>query len=301
MSAFKPLKTKGTVEREPLDISGHHPQSFASRMAQITLDQEKQMVIQPSSSNVGQEFAKSVDNKAPLKPKFDPKRSDKDPRQFAASSDVACRSKGGRRECPLDLFGHHPLSFASRKAMMDVNREDTPERQAAKVSSHRRVVIPKPCSSATLSQDPLSNLDVEPQPQVDDIDDIEPVRRFRKQAPFRLPASVVLAASRSFVGTVSDARSVVKVVYFDDLPNSIGFVAEHCEVSDDDEMNRVYRVTKSDTSLRAQGPGLRRTSRGKPARPSSQTWSGIRDGDRATRIDSKNAEAVGRLEGQDQR
>ncbi|KAK0753696.1 hypothetical protein B0T18DRAFT_452966 [Schizothecium vesticola] len=296
MSAFKPLKTKSAVGGGPSDLSSHHPKSFASRMAQITLDQEKQKVIQPSSSNVGQEAAKSVDNKAPLNPNFDTKVSDKGPRQFAASSDAADRSKGGRRDCHVDLSDHHPLSFASRKAMMDANREDTPERQASKASSHRGVVIPKPCPSATVPQDPLSNVDVEPRPQVDDGE----VRQFRNPIPIRLPASVVLAASRSFAGMVSDARSVVKFVDFDDLPDLIGFVAERCEVSDDDEIDQGYRATKSDTSLRVQGLGLRRTSRGKPARPSSQIWSGIREGERAKRTDGKGGGTVDGREGSGQ-
>lgn len=303
MSASKPMKMEGTPAGNPLDVSGHHPQSFASRMAKMPVQQEQEKVARPMSSYVERRVSKSVDNKAPLKSKFDPKVGDKGRRQFAASSDAVDSSKGRRRDCHRDLSGHHPLSFASRKAMMDATRESIPERQAAETSSHQDVVVPKPCPSATLPQDLLSNVEIErqPQPRADDVADAGPVRQFRNPAPIRLPVSVVLAASRSFVGTVSDARSAVRVVEFDELSDSIGFAAERCEVSNDDRKDRDCHAAKSDPTLRVQGAGLRRASRGKPARPSSQTWSEIRDADRAKVADGKKGGTVGGPEGSDQR
>lgn len=300
MSAFKPVKMKGTVGGNHLDLSGHHSQSFASRMAKMPVQQEQEKVVRPVSSSVEQGVSKSVGNKASLKSKFGPKVRDKDRRQFAASRDAADSSKGRRRGCHLGLLGHHPLSFASRKTMMDATREIIPERQAAEASSPQGVAVPKPCPSAALPQDLLSN-DVESKPRADDALDAGPVRQFRNPAPIRLPASVVLAASHSFVGTVSDARNAVRVVEFDELSESIGFAAERGEVSNSDELkNKDCWDAKSDPTLRVQGSGLRRASRGKPARPSSQTWSEIRDADRAKGADGKNGGTVGGLEGPDQ-
>lgn len=274
MPAFKSLKTKG-VAGGPLGLSDHHPQSFASRMANMSVQREQEKIVR---SNVEQGVSTSVGHKAPLKSKFDPKEGDGDKgrRQFAASSDAADSSKGRHRDC------HHPLSFASRKAMMDATRENIPERQAVEASSHQVVAVPEPCPDATLPRDLLSR------PRAGNVVGVEPVRQFRNPAPIRLPASLVLAASRSFVGTVSDARSAVRVVEFDELSDSIGFAAERCEVSNDDKKDREVPTAKSDPTLRVQGAGLRRASRGKPARPSSQTWSEIRDADRAKMADGNN-------------
>lgn len=221
MPAFKSLKTKG-VAGGPLGLADHHPQSFASRMANMSVQREQEKIVR---SNVEQGVSTSVGNKAPLKSKFDPKEGDGDKgrRQFAASSDAADSSKGRHRDCHLDLSGHHPLSFASRKAVMDATRENIPERQAAEASSHQVVAVPEPCPNATLPQDRLSR------PRAGNVVGVEPVRQFRN------PASLVLAASRSFVGTVSDARRAVRVVEFDELSDSIGFAAERCEASNDDK------------------------------------------------------------------
>lgn len=284
MPAFKSLKTKG-VAGGPLGLSDHRPQSFASRMANMSVQREQEKIVR---SNVEQGVSTSVGNKAPLKSKFDPKEGDGDKgrRQFAPSSDAADSSKGRHRDCHLDLSGHHPLSFASRKAMMDAARENTPERQAVEASSHQVVAVPEPCPNATLPQGLLSR------PRAGNVVGVEPVRQFRNPAPIRLPASLVLAASRSFVGTVSDARSAVRVVAFDELSDSIGFAAERCEVSNDDKKDRDCHAAKSDPTLRVQGAGLRRASRGEPARPPSQTWSEIRDADRAKMADGNNGATV---------
>ena len=241
MSASKCLIERGAVEGGSSDLSGHQPTSFASRMARMAIDQGRDKETRTiAKSNVWEGAPKSGDNQEALfKAEFSTKVGGRGSSQFAASSDVAGRSKrlGGPRECHRDLSGHHPLSFASRKATMGAKRERIPERPALKTFA-QEVIIPDLSPSAALPQDVLPNVDIEPQPQVDEVVLVEPEHRFKNPAPFRLPASVVLGASRSFTGTVSDARSVVRLVDFDDLPDSIGLVAELCAVSDDNEMDR---------------------------------------------------------------
>lgn len=93
MPAFKSLKTKG-VAGGPLGLSDHHPQSFASRMANMSVRREQEKIVR---SNVGQGASTSVGNKAPLKSKFDPKEGDgdnKDREVPTAKSDPTLRAQG---------------------------------------------------------------------------------------------------------------------------------------------------------------------------------------------------------------
>ncbi|KAK1830205.1 hypothetical protein QBC39DRAFT_354435 [Podospora conica] len=298
MSAFGTLKTtrQGSLRGAPC-VSGHHPMSFASRMAQMAVDQEREKVTWSTPPKVRRQAAKSGDNEASVESKFNVRVGDKGSR-FAASSDVAGRSKGGRKECHLDLSGHHPLSFAPRKTMMGTNEKDIPNSLA------QEDIIPGPAPSIALPQRVLvPNVDgvSQRQQQVDEIVNFELDRPFKKPAPLRLPASVVLAGSHSFTGSVSDVRAVVKLVEFPDLPDSIGFVAEFCDVSDDDETNNDIQATKSDTNLRVHRSGLRRASNGKPARPSSETRARVRGGYCARATDSRNGRMAGGWAGAEQR
>lgn len=93
MPAFKSLKTKG-VAGGPLGLSDHHPQSFASRMANMSVRREQEKIVR---SKVEQGVSTSVGNKAPLKSKFDPREGDGDKKDRdvpTAKSDPALRAQG---------------------------------------------------------------------------------------------------------------------------------------------------------------------------------------------------------------
>ena len=301
MSGSMTAEEKHPVEGVSSDLSDRHPLSFASRMKQIRLDQGRRPLAQITEAS-SSHFAAHSNHKEVERchrSRFQAYVGDKVGEQLAALGDVAGRSKRNRGEptARSNLSGHHPLSFASRIAIMGAKEGNLEVPPRPDPSPAPNLPI-SPSSTGDLPLEPSPNLAVGPKHQAKEAVDAE--GRFKKSVSLHLPSSVVVGHSRSFSETVSDARNLAKLVDFDDLPDSIGFEAEVCDVGHGGAMAQRGRLSKSHTTFRTRGSELQKISRGKPTMPPPSSPQ-IRAGQDARSADGDDDNTAGWHGGSDKR